>query len=120
MAREWPIKGWGSKSRLFATSFALSCPPFQAGHAGSIPVTRSERAGLSDREERSDGPGHPLSFEARRIAAPDAQHFGLRAGQVDDRRQLTGDLARIDDSIDQVVEPLLDLPALRHRLLVAR
>ena len=55
-----------------------------------------------------------------RVPSADAQHLRLGAGQVDDRRRHVAALACVDDRLHQVVESLLDLPALRHRLLVTR
>lgn len=92
------------------------------------PPTGTPRAGSGARRSRcwrsstTRGPPHcgPSSAaEAFRIAGADPQDLRGALGQVDHGGRLGAALAGVDDRVHRVVQGLLDLPALGHRLRFA-
>jgi len=61
-----------------------------------------------------------LSRKGRRVTGAVADNLGLILGEVDDRGGLGAAVAGVDHRVDDAVELVGDLPALRHRLVLAR
>lgn len=75
--------------------------------------------GTADTGTRSAAPATRL-LEAGRIAGTVSDDLRLILREVDHSGRLRAAVARVDHRVDYVVEPFLDVPALRHRLVLTR
>src|SRR5699024_12030845 len=87
------------------------------------PQARSRQAGdTSDTETTDESVLSVESFasrlERRGITGADPDHLGRAGGEVHDGGRLESAVASVDHRIDHVVELVLDLPTLGHRVLV--